>query len=686
MKKSLIYVTAVFTAAMCLMVPPAKADQQAITVPDAGFDDHVLAAGDWVYIGEGPYAETSDYTGPWQSAGGDAYIDNGYWAADVDLPALSGNNKLYGYEEIEDDVYQILDETFIEGVRYTFSVWVGEAWEGYDDSWSLYFTGDHYTDELASISGNGPIGEWGQATLVYTATAADAGKKLGIKMRGDPFVTFEDVTLYGPPKTRDPDPADGAMIMDTWVTLSWTPANFAVMNDVYLGDTFDEVSHGTGDTLRGSQAASFCVAGFPGYAYPDGLVNGTTYYWRIDGVNDAHPDSPLKGDIWSFTVQPKTAYHPDPADGAEFVDPNAPTLSWTPGYGAKLHTVYLGDDYDEVSNATEGIVHGTATYSPGPLELEKVYYWRVDEFDAVNTNKGDVWTFTTPGAVGNPQPANGSEDVGMNAVLSWTPANSAASHQLYFGTDKAAVRNADTASPEYKGSVALGAESYDPGVLEANTAYSWRVDEVDAQGNTVKGPVWIFTTGSFLLVDDFESYTDDDAAGKAIWQTWIDGFGVADNGAQVGNLMPPYCEQIIVHGGGQSMPLVYVNEAGVTNSEGTLPLTAMRDWTTAGIAELSLWFRGASDNAAEPMYMSASNAAGGSAVVAHNDLNAAQSNRWTRWVIPLQALADQGITLTNVDKFAIGLGSKSGMAAMGGTGAVYIDDIRLNQPSDTAAK
>ena len=130
----------------------------------------------------------------------------------------------------------------------------------------------------------------------------------------------------------------------------------------------------------------------------------------------------------------------------------------------------------------------------------------------------------------------------------------------------------------------------------------------------------------------------------------------------------------------------YINEAGVTNSEGALPLTAMRDWTTAGIAELSLWFRGASDNAAEPMYMSASNAAGGSAVVAHNDLDAAQINRWTRWIVPLQALADQGITVTNVDKFAIGLGSQSRMAAMGGTGAVYIEDIRLNQPSDTAAK
>jgi len=162
-----------------------------IPVPDAGFDDHVLSEGDYVYIGD------ADYTGAWQSQAVDqAWIDRGYWAADGDLPALSGNNKAYGNDGgSEDYIYQILDETFIEGKTYTLSVWVGEAWAGYDDSWSLYFTGEDYTDELASIAGNGPVGEWGQASLVYTATAADAGKKIGIKMKGAEYVTFEDVTL-----------------------------------------------------------------------------------------------------------------------------------------------------------------------------------------------------------------------------------------------------------------------------------------------------------------------------------------------------------------------------------------------------------------------------------------------------------------------------------------------------------
>ncbi|HUV63700.1 MAG TPA: hypothetical protein VMW24_07365 [Sedimentisphaerales bacterium] len=39
----------------------------------------------------------------------------------------------------------------------------------------------------------------------------------------------------------------------------------------------------------------------PGGPYPSGLVAGTTYYWRIDEVNDADPNSPWKGPVWSFS-------------------------------------------------------------------------------------------------------------------------------------------------------------------------------------------------------------------------------------------------------------------------------------------------------------------------------------------------------------------------------------------------
>ncbi len=482
------------------------------------------------------------------------------------------------------------------------------------------------------------------------------------------------------PLAIGPNPADGALIEATWVTLEWRPGDFAVSHDVYLGDDYDVVSNATpdSDVFRGNQTTTFYVAGFPGFAYPDGFIPGTTYYWRIDEVNEADPNSPWKGSLWSFSIPPKTAYDPDPSDGAEFVDPNNVTLSWTPGYGAILHTVYLGDNFDDVNNAAGGLPLGTATYNPGPLELEKVYYWRVDEFDAVETHKGDVWSFTTPGAVGHPQPAYGATDVSLNTMLSWTPSDSAASHQLYIGTDKETVRSADTGASEYKGSIALGAESYDPGLLDADIVYYWRVDEVDGQGNTLTGPLWTFTTGAFLLVEDFEGYTDDDAAGQAIWQTWIDGFGVADNGAQVGYLLPPYAEQTIVHGGLQSMPLMYTNDAGVSNSEASMTLSALRDWTQVSVTELSLWFRGGSDNATEPLYVAISNSAGSPAVVAHEDPGAAAVRSWTQWCIPLQAFSDQGINLTNVGKVAIGLGSKAGVASSGGSGTIYIDDIRLN--------
>jgi hypothetical protein len=686
MKKSLIYSIVVFVTAMCLPIWPASADDQLITVPDAGFDDHVLAVGDWVYIGEGPYAETSDYTGPWQSAGGDAYIDNGYWAADVDLPALSGDNKLYGFEEIEDSVYQILDEKFVEDVTYTLSVWVGLAWEGYDDYWSLYFTGEDYTDELAEISGNGPIGSWEQVSLVYTATAANAGNRIGIKMKGAAYVTFEDVTLYGPPKTRDPQPADGALVMDTWVNLSWTPANFAVTNDVYMGDNFDDVNNGVESTFIGNQTATFIIAGFPGFPFPDGLVNGVTYYWRIDAINDTNPNSPLKGDVWSFTIVPKIAYSPDPADGAEFVGVDD-SLSWTAGFGAKLHTIYFGENFEDVNNATGGLPQGAMTYDPGTLKMAKTYYWRVDEFDAVDTYKGNIWSFTTEGAVAALDPTNGAVDITQIPVLTWAP-GLGASHEIYFGTDKDAVKNADTSSPEFKGSGNLGLESYDPGMLEWDTTYYWRIDEVnDANPDSPwRGPLWSFTTANFLIVDDFEDY---DAGDNQIWYAWKDGLGYGTpgtepyypgngSGSAVGDEnTPSYTEETIVHEGNQAIPLFYDNnkQGFFKYSEAELTLTYPRDWTENGVNMLTIWFRGDSANAAETLYV----ALNGSAVVSNDNPDAAQATRWTEWNIDLQAFADQGVNLANVNTIALGLGNRNNPVA-GGSGVMYFDDICLYAP------
>jgi len=243
-----------------------------------------------------------------------------------------------------------------------------------------------------------------------------------------------------PLKASEPDPADGVFLEQTWATLSWIPGNLAVSHDVYMGENFDDVNDGTGDTFRGNEDSEFYVVGFPGFAYPDGLVPGTTYYWRIDEVNQADPNSPWKGDVWSFTVTPQTAYKPEPANGDESIDLNV-VLRWTPGYSAKLHTVYIGDNFDEVNNAAGGLPLGLTTYSPDSLKFAKTYYWRVDEFDGIETHKGDVWSFSTEGAIANPNPSNGAVDVKQAPTLSWTAGVYAASHQIYLGTDQETVKD-----------------------------------------------------------------------------------------------------------------------------------------------------------------------------------------------------------------------------------------------------
>jgi len=280
------------------------------------------------------------------------------------------------------------------------------------------------------------------------------------------------------PHPRNPDPADGAILRVSLATLVWTPGDYTASHDVYLGENSDDVVAGAADTFRGNQVSTSFTIGFSGTPYPDGLVPGTTYYWRIDEVNDLHPNSPWKGPVWSFTIAPRTAYNPNPADGAEFINPNA-ELSWTKGFGAMLHYVYFGDNFDNVKNAAGGLPQGAAAYTPDPLKLAKTYYWRVDEFDGLTTRKGNVWSFTTQGAVGSPDPSNGAMDVKQTPILSWSPGLYAASHQVYFGTDKDAVRNADTSSPEYKGTGILGSETFEPGKLLWDTTYYWRIDEIN---------------------------------------------------------------------------------------------------------------------------------------------------------------------------------------------------------------
>jgi len=544
-----------------------------------------------------------------------------------------------------------------------------------------------YDGGEARIYVNGQL----DASMSVSGELAESSNELRIG-RGDPAGYFvgmiDDVRLYNHaltenelvsamegsgaeyPLARGPNPSDGALHSNTWANLSWGSGDLAVSHDVYIGDNFDDVDSGAEGTFLGNQTTTLLTVGFPGFAFPDGLIPGTTYYWRIDEVNDADPNSPWKGNIWSFSVPPKTAYFPDPADGAESVALDV-TLSWTGGFGSKLHTVYFGDNFDDVKNAAGGLPQGSATHTPGSLEMAKTYYWRVDEFDIVETYKGDVWSFTTEGAVGNPSPAKGAVDVTQTPTLTWVSGVFADTHEVYFGADEASL--------ELKGSGNLSSESYEPGQLEWNTTYYWRVDEANNANadSPWTGPLWSFTTANFLVVDDFESYNDLDEGepgSNRIYLAWIDGFdNPATNGSIVGYANAPFVEQTIIHSGNQSMPMAYDNAVG--KSEATLTLTSNRDWTVNGVNTLTIWFRGSSSNAAEPMYVALND----SAVVTNDNPNAALRTSWTTWNIDLQAFADQGVNFANVNSITLGLGNRTNPVA-GGAGMMYFDDIRLYPP------
>jgi len=488
---------------------------------------------------------------------------------------------------------------------------------------------------------------------------------------GAPTVIEDLIRLAEYIKTTsgNPTPADGSFHPDTWASISWGPGAVAVSHDVYFSENFDDVDSRAENAFLGNQVNTNFVVGFPGFLFPDGLIPGATYYWRIDDVK-ADGVTKYQGDVWSFTVPPKTAYLPDPADGAASVAPEV-ELQWTGGFGSKLHYVYFGENFDDVNNAAGALPQGTRDYTPSTLKMAKTYYWRVDEFDIFNTYKGDVWSFTTEGAVEPLDPANGAVDVTQTPILTWVP-GFGASHEVYFG--------ADAASLELKGSGNLGSESYDPGQLEWNTTYYWRVDEANSTNadSPWTGPLWSFSTASFLIIDDMESYNDineGEEGSNRIYLAWVDGFdNPATNGSVVGNDPPPIAEQTIVHSGSQSMPMSYDNAVG--KSEATLTLTSNRDWTVKGVNSLTIWYRGAPTNAAEPMFV----VLNGTAVVTNDKPDAAQAAIWTEWNIELQAFADQGVNLSNVTSITLGLGNRSNPAA-GGAGMMYFDDIRLYAPA-----
>ncbi len=428
--------------------------------------------------------------------------------------------------------------------------------------------------------------------------------------------------------------------------------------------------------------------------YRNGVKTGTSTLTKTMDENPFYMGGDAQGERWRGALSDVRLYEralsgaeikqiawrpkarqPDPSDGALAVV--MPLFRWTPGDDAMLHDIYIGTAPELGPEHLVSPRYFTTTfYYTVPLQPATMYFWRIDEIEAdgVTTHTGDVWTFMTQDVTAYyPNPADGSNDAPPVPDLTWLPGQNALKHHVYFSDSLDAVTQG-TADGD-KGEFEYADANFAPGTLESLKTYFWRVDEALFGGVIKTGAVWSFTT--YLPIDDFESYNDDEGAGTRIYETWLDGW-INNNGSTVGNTEPPFAEQRIVHGGLQSMPLDYNNVDEPFYSEAVREFSSVADWTADGIDTLVLHVRGRPTNSPARLYVSLEDASRQTGTVAYPDSTVMTTTKWTVWKI---LLSDFAVDVARVKKVYIGLGDPQNPVA-GGTGRLYIDDIYVTRPAE----
>ena len=514
----------------------------------------------------------------------------------------------------------------------------------------------------------------------------------------------------GPGVATDPEPENEATDVPCDVVLGWAPGDYVATHDVYLRTSFDDVNAADRtnlmDTLLSQdQTATTCE--------PEALLEyEQTYYWRIDEVNGAPDYAIHRGKVWSFTTEP-LAYPITDVTASSNVDSPANsgpenTVNASGLDSNNLHSIEAGDmwlstsavgesvwiqyEFDRVYKLHElwvwnynvqfelalgfGVKEATIQYSEdgenwttwGDVEFAQgtaladyAHNTTVDmggvaaQYVRLNINAGwgimgqyglsEVRFLYIPTHARKPEPADGATDVSPGTSITWRAGRDAVAHDVYLGTDPDALELV----------ASTDALTYTPDNMAFGCTYYWRVDEVSETETTPvwQGNLWSFSTPEFLVVDDFESYDNND---NVIYETWIDGW-TNENGSTVGYLSDPFAETTIVHSGAQSMPLFYDN-SDFSTAEAELSLA--QDWTVNDIKSLSLHFYGDPDNTGQ-LYLKINDAT----VSYDGDITTAA---WRPWNIDLSTV---GGNLSNVSTLTIGV------EGAGATGVVYIDDVRL---------
>ncbi len=532
---------------------------------------------------------------------------------------------------------------------------------------------------------------------------------------------------------RNPDPADGELDVYREADLSWTAGGFAGSHDVYFGTVFDDINDASRvdsrDVLvsRGQTAVTYD----PGrlefdqtYYWRIDEVNATPDATIFKGAVWSFTTEPLAYAIENITVSTNASSDEglgigNIVDGSGLNENDEhsiePTDMWLAS-PAEDEPIWIQFEFDRVYQLHEllvwnynvqfevvlgyGLKDITVEYSAdgvdwttfGDVEFAKatskadyVHNTTID-FDGVaakfvRLTVGSTWGvlgyaglsevrfLQTPAFARYPAPADGETGIAPDTTLTWRPGRDAAVHDIYLGTDPAALALVDTTDTA----------SFTPEGIEFGTAYYWRVDEVNETEAvpTWDGDLWSFTTKEFQIIDGFETYNDDVDAATTIFDTWIDGW-VNGNGSTVGYFDAPFAEKTIVNSGTQSMPLAYDNAASPWYSEAVRTFDTLQDWTVNGADTLQLYFQGAETNTADTLYIAIEDGTGQIAIATYPDSEALTAASWQAWTIPFSDLA--GVNLSRVQAMYIGVGNRANPSA-GGSGLLFIDDIGFGRPA-----
>ncbi|KYK22450.1 hypothetical protein AYK21_03880 [Thermoplasmatales archaeon SG8-52-2] len=222
----------------------------------------------------------------------------------------------------------------------------------------------------------------------------------------------------------------------------------------------------------------------------DGIPNIGCVTFGFDGVVYAFS---------SFTpaenIPPYTPSDPSPTDGELYVDPNA-DLSWTGGDPNPQDTVTY-DIYFGTTSSPNKIVtnQSDTTYDPGTLSFYTKYYWKIVAWDNNNvSSESSIWNFTvegpnnSPNEPSNPDPEDDENEVDINSDLSWIGGDpdpgDIVTYDVYFGTDSNPPKVSDKQSET----------TYDPGEMDFNITFYWKIISWDNHDVSTEGELWSFTT------------------------------------------------------------------------------------------------------------------------------------------------------------------------------------------------